>query len=1394
MSVGSVWDLSSDAELITAVRSGESAAFGVLYERHVSAARAVARQYSNSDADADDAVQDAFSRVFSAVRGGGGPDVAFRAYLFTVLRRVALDRIESVRRTEPTDDDAAFEGIAVASSEEPALEGFERGVVSQAYSSLPERWQAVLWYTEVEGLSAQEIAPVLGLTANGVAALAYRAREGLRQAYLQQHLAAPQSEACTLVNSKLGAYVRGGLAKRETLLVESHLEECHTCRALVLELGDVNHGMRVVIGPLVLGAVAVGSITGVGFGGAVAVAKGGAGAAGGSGSGASTGAGTGTGVSSGGGSGGVTSGAASGSGVGVGATAGAGVGAASGVGVGAASAAVGGVSALAAAMAEAAPAAAAGIARPGGSAGAGTAGPAAGSGVAAASGAAGGGATGGLAALVGAFVASPVALAVVAGVVVVSVSVGVAGALGVFSGPGAPPVVAGPSQEPAPAGQVGAGGTPTPTDVPATPAQGPTAPTQSPATQPPAALPTTAPTSAPTQQPTSAPSTQAPTSAPTQAPTSAPTQQPTSAPTSDPAPTPTPAPTSTPAPTPTPAPTSTPTPTAPATVPTLALDPIGPLALVAGQPAPVDVVVRNDSGSAAQGVSTTFVFDAGTVWSVQATTDAPSGGGAAAPTDTTGWSCTRQDATTALCSLDLLAPHASSTLHASVAVDDDSLIDAQRDLGIRVSTWVSGGAHTTASVTARLASAPARIVLADAAPQAVVGAADADASVVLEVPVSNTGQTTARDVTVHVERPVTLPAGAELSAVDGAPTPWTCVPEGDGLACTTGSLAPRATLPLGVRVTVPALIGADLPVTDVDVTTTLRTWAADSEAGAAVTVRSAPGELTVSAPARLALQRHEQRYLTVGLGNAGGTTIADAAARIDLPAGVSVAAVEAPEGATCDELDGAVECTATLAPRATRDLRLALSTDASAPGSLGAATAAVSGPGTQASGRTDLSAMVSHLEVSSPLTVDLVRGASGAVSLSLTNTGDATSHDAAVRLWVTGTSLVTFEPGDEPLGDAGWSCAAAGPADVTCTLPTVAPGRTVSLLLPTVSRADSAAVQATVHVSITDDVAGTVLQPDPVTVSTASAGLTARHRWTGGYAVTEIGAPVLTCDPSQDATCVRARADLGGSASDNDFAMVPVEGGSAATLAVPEGRQVAFAGLYWSADRWAPVSGADTWTGPLTGVSVRAPGAEQAVQVEGSVIARVTDNADREYYQSFADVTDLVAAAGSGAWSVDGVATAATQNQRNRSYYGGWALVVVYSAPGTDQTVDLYDGGAWVASNTSAAFSFEADGRRDGRVGVVAWDGDRNANGNGGDTLSLGPDRLTPLRWDGLLGSANDAFTSTAMGSPWANSLGVDAKGFAPAPLVDGINRLTAATSGDQYLIGAVTVMTTPTE
>ena len=118
---------------------------------------------------------DAFAAVWSAVQGGSGPTDAFRAYLFTVVRRVAAVQRAKGRRAEPTDDTAVLESgtLAAPGAEEPTLAGFERSVVARAFASLPERWQAVLWHSEVEGKTPAEIAPLLGLTANSTAALAF---------------------------------------------------------------------------------------------------------------------------------------------------------------------------------------------------------------------------------------------------------------------------------------------------------------------------------------------------------------------------------------------------------------------------------------------------------------------------------------------------------------------------------------------------------------------------------------------------------------------------------------------------------------------------------------------------------------------------------------------------------------------------------------------------------------------------------------------------------------------------------------------------------------------------------------------------------------------------------------------------------------------------------------------------------------------------------------------------------------------------------------------------------------------------------------------------------------------------------------------------------------------
>jgi RNA polymerase sigma factor (sigma-70 family) len=288
----------SDAELLTSVRAGDSSAYSTLFERHVGSARALGIQLTGHRSDADDLVSEAFTRILRAVTSGGGPTVALRPYLLTTLRRVHYDRSRAAKRVQTVDDLTPFDpGVPFVDS---ALAGLERTLVARAFSQLPERWQMVLWHTEVEEASPAEIAPLLGLTPNSVSALAYRAREGLRQAYLQVHLSAPRDQNCRAIASKLGAYARNALSRRESEPVQRHLEDCEDCRGLYLELTEVGAGMRSVIAPLILGAavlgylkalVATGVVGAVAAGGSAGTAGTGATAAG---TAATTGASTGT--------------------------------------------------------------------------------------------------------------------------------------------------------------------------------------------------------------------------------------------------------------------------------------------------------------------------------------------------------------------------------------------------------------------------------------------------------------------------------------------------------------------------------------------------------------------------------------------------------------------------------------------------------------------------------------------------------------------------------------------------------------------------------------------------------------------------------------------------------------------------------------------------------------------------------------------------------------------------------------------------------------------------------------------------------------------------------------------------------------------------------------------
>ena len=245
-----------DRALLERLRAGDDAAFGELFSRHCDAVRRLAMGIVTDRAEAEDLVAEAFFRVLQAIRRGAGPVDNVRGYLLIVARRVAWEW-NGRRRDVPVSDEEL--DVRVGADPDTTGQSTERTLITRAFTSLPERWRSVLWKVEVEGERPAVVAGNFGLSPNATAALARRARQGLRAAYLQAHLTTETRPiGCRPVLEKLGAYTAGAIKGSELRRVTSHLSGCASCTAMYDELRDVCSGLRAHAAYLTAPVVGVG--------------------------------------------------------------------------------------------------------------------------------------------------------------------------------------------------------------------------------------------------------------------------------------------------------------------------------------------------------------------------------------------------------------------------------------------------------------------------------------------------------------------------------------------------------------------------------------------------------------------------------------------------------------------------------------------------------------------------------------------------------------------------------------------------------------------------------------------------------------------------------------------------------------------------------------------------------------------------------------------------------------------------------------------------------------------------------------------------------------------------------------------------------------------------------
>lgn len=150
-----------DRTLIERWLGGDERAATAIVERH---ATAIARFVSTlGEREIDEVVQDTFVRAFSSFDSFRG-ESSLRTWLFTIARRLVLDRRRAQRRrpaTEPIDDGelaSAFTALDSIVAEEA------EGQVREAVERLSPTQREVFTLRVGEGLSYKEIAEVVGTT------------------------------------------------------------------------------------------------------------------------------------------------------------------------------------------------------------------------------------------------------------------------------------------------------------------------------------------------------------------------------------------------------------------------------------------------------------------------------------------------------------------------------------------------------------------------------------------------------------------------------------------------------------------------------------------------------------------------------------------------------------------------------------------------------------------------------------------------------------------------------------------------------------------------------------------------------------------------------------------------------------------------------------------------------------------------------------------------------------------------------------------------------------------------------------------------------------------------------------------------------------------------------
>lgn len=158
--------------------------FGLLVDRHEAAFLRKARSIVRTQEDAEEVVQDTFTRIYVyADRYQPQEGATFTSWAYAILTRLAFTRYHKLKKSRGATQELDPELYERLGDDDPFLEDLSiRSEVLIALARLPEAASRVLRLQFIEGKSQEEIAALEGSTVSAVKIRVHRAKKQFKQA------------------------------------------------------------------------------------------------------------------------------------------------------------------------------------------------------------------------------------------------------------------------------------------------------------------------------------------------------------------------------------------------------------------------------------------------------------------------------------------------------------------------------------------------------------------------------------------------------------------------------------------------------------------------------------------------------------------------------------------------------------------------------------------------------------------------------------------------------------------------------------------------------------------------------------------------------------------------------------------------------------------------------------------------------------------------------------------------------------------------------------------------------------------------------------------------------------------------------------------------------------